>query len=376
MAKRLVVQGHFLHHPQSGQGVFTMEMVRAFVASGARIAVLLWYSTSEDKETLTRRCTELGVTEVVWCFLPAWLPLRLRLLWWEMIWIPRYLAKQRDDVVYFSPTLHPLLWHTRRVPLHMTLHDVFPFTEQAYARGWTRRLYNALLRRTARHGAVTLHTVSQTSAEAIRRVLKVTAPLHVAGNGIDHLQQESPEDWATTQAETGIRGPYLLYQGGYDKRKNVPVLLRVFPRLRARFPDLQLVLCGNALHASPLYADPAAWAREPGVVFTGFVSRARLRTLFAHASAVVSPTRAEGFNIVIGEALMEGTTVVASDIPVHRELWADHALLVDFSREEEVISLLDAILRSERTSPPLSPAERSARSWKSQAGKILRSLLY
>jgi glycosyltransferase involved in cell wall biosynthesis len=56
------------------------------------------------------------------------------------------------------------------------------------------------------------------------------------------------------------------------------------------------------------------------------LSRAELAALYRNANVVVLPSRAEGFGLPVTEALASGGTVVASDIPVLREVGADAVL--------------------------------------------------
>lgn len=369
MKPNLVIQGHFLHHPFSGQGVFLEEMLRCW-AKNSDIELLLWYRDNMQKQQMEERTRELGVERVRWCRLPSWLPFRLTLGFWECIWVPWQLQKVAPVHHFFSPSLVPLLWHPggKTKSIQMVLHDTFLLTDPVYTKGWTRRFYNMLLRRTLRHKRVTLWTVSEASRQAIVP-LAAGKMVRVAGNGIDHLQTTTAAPWDTVAAAYKLQKPYILYQGGYDARKNVPALVTVFRDLRKTRPNLQLVLCGNSLHASSLYDNLAMMATEPGVVHTGFVDRPVLRSLFANAAICASPSRAEGFNIVIGEALMEGATVIASRIPVHEELWGKHALLTDFADIPATTSLFEGVLAGQK-SPPLSPAERTGLSWATQAGKI------
>ncbi|ESQ25130.1 MAG: Glycosyltransferase [uncultured Acidilobus sp. JCHS] len=55
-----------------------------------------------------------------------------------------------------------------------------------------------------------------------------------------------------------------------------------------------------------------------GVESLGFVPEDELVNLYSSAHAVIYPTRADTFGLVILEALASGTPVVASDIPSHR----------------------------------------------------------
>lgn len=372
--QHIIIQGHFLHHPFSGQGVFLEEMLRSWTTHSEHTwEILLWYKTEAQRAGFIKQLAAFPDITPVFRRLPIWLPFRAALGFWEFIWIPFYLRRQKQAYHYFSPTLHPMLFHPKSSTrsLQMVLHDTFQFTEKAYTGKLTRKLYNMLLLRTARHRRVMLWTVSETSRQEIEAKLTPQKQVHVTGNGIDHLQQTPPAPWKDVEKRFGITKPYILYQGGYDERKNVGALIETFRRLRATHPMLQLVLCGNSLHASALYENLHEHAKEPGIIHTGFVDRGTLRTLLAHTTVLASPARAEGFNINIGEGLMEGATVIASDIPVHRELWYPYALLTDFTDASVTDALFEKVLSSTLKSPILPPEYVISHSWCAQSSKIL-----
>jgi glycosyltransferase involved in cell wall biosynthesis len=55
------------------------------------------------------------------------------------------------------------------------------------------------------------------------------------------------------------------------------------------------------------------------------VSSADLRLLYKHARATICPSYGEGFDYSGVEAMRSGGAVIASDIPVHREVYASAA---------------------------------------------------
>ena len=82
------------------------------------------------------------------------------------------------------------------------------------------------------------------------------------------------------------------------------------------------------------------------------VPSAELRLLYKHARAVVCPSFAEGFDLSGVEAMSSGGVVIASDIPVHREVYADGARYFNpYSVEQLVGALLETI-------DPVNPERR------------------
>lgn len=99
---------------------------------------------------------------------------------------------------------------------------------------------------------------------------------------------------------TGVSIPKLVIVGGRGwKNENVIDLLERSPALR-----------GHVLEVSGL-------------------STSDLKQLVTHARALLMPSFAEGFGLPIAEALSVGTPVIASDIPVFREVSQGCATLID-----------------------------------------------
>jgi glycosyltransferase involved in cell wall biosynthesis len=120
---------------------------------------------------------------------------------------------------------------------------------------------------------------------------------------------------------------YLLMVSTLEPRKNHATLLAAWEQLRQdRFPDLKLVVVGS------LGWDHAAivkrfrpWLASGEVQMLEEVPAADLRLLYHHAAATVCPSLGEGFDFSGVEAMRCGGAVVASDIPVHREIFGPAA---------------------------------------------------
>jgi glycosyltransferase involved in cell wall biosynthesis len=120
---------------------------------------------------------------------------------------------------------------------------------------------------------------------------------------------------------------YLLIVSTLEPRKNHSSLLTAWERLRLeRFPNLKLVAVGAlGWHHSSIIRQFRPWMERGELFLLEDVLASELRVLYRHARATVCPSFGEGFDFSGVEAMKSGGTVIASDIPVHREIYADAA---------------------------------------------------
>jgi rhamnosyl/mannosyltransferase len=121
-----------------------------------------------------------------------------------------------------------------------------------------------------------------------------------------------PERWPAHDRRGGAAPaePFVLFVGRHVPYKGVDVLIRALEGT-----GIRAVIAGDG-------PQRAAWetlARTHGVParFTGDVTDAELRALFASCAAVVLPstTRAEAFGYVQLEAMASGKPVIGTDVP-------------------------------------------------------------
>jgi glycosyltransferase involved in cell wall biosynthesis len=120
---------------------------------------------------------------------------------------------------------------------------------------------------------------------------------------------------------------YLLMVSTVEPRKNHETLLAAWEKLRVEgFPDLKLLIVGKlGWNHGPIVAKIRPWLERGDAFLIEGVPSSDLRLLYKHASATVCPSFGEGFDFAGVEAMRSGGAVVASDIPVHREVYADAA---------------------------------------------------
>jgi glycosyltransferase involved in cell wall biosynthesis len=120
---------------------------------------------------------------------------------------------------------------------------------------------------------------------------------------------------------------YLLIVSTIEPRKNHLSLLTAWERLRLEgFSKLKLIAVGAlGWHHKQIVRQLRPWMERGEVFLLEDVLASELRVLYRHARATVCPSFGEGFDFSGVEAMKSASPVVASDIPVHREIYAEAA---------------------------------------------------
>jgi glycosyltransferase involved in cell wall biosynthesis len=166
--------------------------------------------------------------------------------------------------------------------------------------------------------------------------------------------------------------PYVLHVGSGIARKRIDVLFEVFARLRAERPDLCLVQQGATLSPEQR-AHAEALGISGALLQPPRLTRRTLAGLYRRASLVLVPSEAEGFGIPVIEALASGAVVVASDIPVLREVGEDAVLYAPPGDVAAWVPAAQGVLRGSSAIPAVALRLRRAGdfTWDRHARTIL-----
>ncbi len=164
----------------------------------------------------------------------------------------------------------------------------------------------------------------------------------------------SPEQVAAVRRELGITGAMVMWAGTIEPRKNLPVLLEAFGRLRDR--TATLVLAGPAGWNEDLTAQLDELGDRVRVV--GFLPSDELRVLQTAADIFCFPSLREGFGLPVLEAMAQGTAVVTSAGTATEEVGADAVVLVEPSDVEALTAALDTLLADSGSRESLARAGR------------------
>jgi len=241
--------------------------------------------------------------------------------------------------------------HPPRCRVVATCHDLipvvlgYPFQPPVLpvsARAWVeRRRYRAMDHVIA---------ISQCTRRDLLQVAGIDAHrVDVIYHGVDRetFQPEpEPRERVEITALLGSDRPYLLYVGGFDRRKNVPQMVEAFGR-RLSEMDEQLLICGDLepTERAAIEERIRQTGSEHRVVLAGFVAANRLPALYRQATAHVMLSSYEGFGMTITEAFACGCPVIALRASCVPEIAGEAALLVD---EPTAPSAGEAMVRAAR----------------------------
>ena len=216
--------------------------------------------------------------------------------------LPRQAEKNKADIVhctYIGP-----LWGKARLVL--TVHDLLFKRNPEFFSLKERLMFGLLLPLCLKRAAAVIVPSNFVKGEALKFYPWLKGKVFVTYEAADGtFSQKQP---------TKIRKPYLLAFNSKNPKKNIGRVIDAFRIVRKSLPQTELLVVG-----------PRAAAGE-GVRFAENVGERRLGQLYRRCECLVYFSLYEGFGLPILEAFSAGAAVVASDIPVHREVAGDAAL--------------------------------------------------
>ncbi|MFQ5945692.1 MAG: glycosyltransferase family 4 protein, partial [Anaerolineae bacterium] len=215
----------------------------------------------------------------------------------------------------------------------------------------------------ARRAQALISDSDSTRQDILARLGVPQERVHVVPLAVDNRLAPAPE-----QAQSQVRQRYhlpetfLLYLGGFDRRKNLATLFRALAQLRDRLrPPPVLAIAGRlATRESRVVSDPRRQASEAGVSdlvrYLGWISPAEKPALYSAASAFAFPSSYEGFGLPPLEAMACGTPVVASDSSSLPEVVGPGGLLVAPDDSEAWSEALASLLEDDSKRETLGSA--------------------
>lgn len=292
----------------------------------------------------------------------------------EQLRFPGIIKKEKLDLMHFPYFSIPVFY---RRPYIVTIHDLI---FHHYVSGASSTLPLWLLG----FKVIAYRIVVANAARVSKRVIAVSDftkkdimdTLRIDKSKIEVIYEAADDLNKSQKKEEKIKN-YFLYVGNVFQHKNVGLLLESFKVLANEDPSLRLVFVGsNDFLYKKLKDYVGKNFKEDKVHFLENVNDQRLSELYRGAIALVRTSLMEGFSLPPLEALENDCLVLASDIPVHREVFGDSIIYFDQFKSDDILSKMKYVL-----SLPSSEKEKFIRkglaqakrySWEKTARETLR----
>lgn len=302
---------------------------------------------------------------------------------------PRYLRRIRNEFDLFHVVDHSYGQLLHELPPERTIvtcHDLDTFQclldpEHDRRSILFRKMMSRTLSGFKKAALVTCDSVA-TRNEILRHGLVEAERAVVVPNGVHPscsptADTSADREVARLLGEPAASSIEILHVGSTIPRKRIDILLEVFSAVRKELPAARLIRVGG-----PFTQEQARMVEQfdlaRSIVVLPPLERNVLAAVYRRATLLLQPSEREGFGLPVVEALACGTPVVASDLPVLREVGGDAA---SYCPVGNVAFWRDAICRhlSERSANPERWSERielgvvhaSRFSWAEYARKMI-----
>lgn len=232
---------------------------------------------------------------------------------------PTWVVRDADVVHATSSAVPP----KGSASLVVTIHDLFPLSQPEHFTSRGVRIMRAGIERAKRSADVVCCPSTDTLEDCL-----------AAGFDPDRVRlvpwgatrrDVTDDDRRRVRERYRLRGPFVLWVGTIEPRKNLPTLLDAFARIQPT--DADLVLVGPVGWHEQLEGHLGGIASK--VRQLGFVPDDDLAALYAEAALFCFPSIREGFGLPALEAMAQATPVVASAATAVAEVVGDAGVTVD-----------------------------------------------
>ncbi len=293
MSKKILVDGRYITREGTGISFYTRELIRV-LSLCPEIELTVLDTPDGNAQYRNKIITNYGREN------------HSTSLLWYSFGLQRQLKRERYDI-FHSPAFN--LPITSFIKKTVTIHDLTPFlVPEGMPLKFRIYLKYAIINsvRTADRILADSESVKKELSDIFGKEISektaVWSPLYRDVSLFRHSIE--PKDM------------YILFIGNMLKRKNLEMLLDIFPHIQEKFSGIKLKIAGIS----------SKGISKPGIEFLGYVDEKQKEELYKKALLLVAPSIYEGFGIPIHEAFFYETPVLASDIQVHRETGGDAAI--------------------------------------------------
>lgn len=245
----------------------------------------------------------------------------------EQLLLPKILKNENLDLVHFPYFSVPIFYNR---PYVLTLHDLIinnfstgKASTLPYPVFLLKKMgYNFIIKKALKNAANIIVPTNSVKENIKKLYPAINTEINVIYEG------GFEENSGNLKNPLGDK-KYFLRVGNVYPHKNVEMLLEAFKLFKESYSkeDIYLVLAGKQdFFYKKLKTKVKDLGLEGSVIFYDSPDDLVLNALYKNAISLIIPSLMEGFSLTAVEAMSLGCIVLASDIPVHREVCLDAAI--------------------------------------------------
>lgn len=296
------------------------------------------------------------------------------------LWVyPQAIKKVRDRFQYFHICDHSYANLVHDLPAERTgvfCHDLDAFRSllepKKYRRGWHYNAGQKHVLSGMQKAKFVFYTTNEVRQEIEHYQLLdpsklIQAPLGIASE-FTAIAAQKPSKLLESIID---QQPFLLNVSSNQVRKRLDILLQAFAGIHERFPELKLVRVG-AEWTPQMQKLIQSLGIGNSIIRLQGLERSELAELYRQATITLVTSESEGFGLPVIEALACGSPVVASDIPVLREVGGNAVTFCPLNRIDDWVTVLENHLQAPNAQPSKGDhlAQAAKYSWAAHAKTI------
>jgi glycosyltransferase involved in cell wall biosynthesis len=266
----------------------------------------------------------------------------------EQVKLPGIINKQQPDLVHFPHFNMPVFWTGKFIT---TIHDMTMHKQKRDASKLPLPIY--LFKRLP---------YKFTFRKAVKYSLKIITPSDVVKNELtDYFQIENNKvktvyegidkvyfnrSKSNVKEKYNIKNDYFLHVGNVYPHKNVESAIDALITVNKKTSkNINIVISCSRNEFSKKLNNIIRQKRAQKVVkMLGFVQDKDLVVFHKNSLAYVYPSFAEGFGLQGLESMASGTLLIASDIPIFKEIYQDQAIYFNPGNIESITEAMEKII--------------------------------
>ncbi len=265
---------------------------------------------------------------------------------WYLFGLPTWANRLKVNLVHLSFPL-PFLRQLFRVPVVATIHDLYPY-EKPENFGYPNVLFNQMFLKQCINSSDALACVSKTTLQELENYFYKASKQKIVSAIYNYVDLEATVPEIPHNELVSADQPFLLCVAQHRKNKNLDLLITAYHKLLHSHhvpTGTQLIIVGNDGPETQALKQLCQGLSLDRVYFLSSLADSELCWLYQNCLAFVIASTTEGFCIPLIEALVSGSRVVCSDIPIFREVGTADCVYFDLTLEPE-IHLAQAIAHS------------------------------